>query len=151
MQEDARDTGLIPGWGRCPGGGNGSPLQYSCLKSPTDRGAWQAIVHGVTKSRTWLSHYAWALAWLPGFPLLLMGCKYWLDMLLILCEPQFPCLHNGEDMACLSGLLWYLNKITYMCVSHRRCSISVHLHPTLHQCPHQCFPLHLWERCDHIF
>ena len=50
--EDARDTGLIPGWGRSPGGGNGTPLQYSCLKSPTDRGAWQAIVHGVTKSQT---------------------------------------------------------------------------------------------------
>ena len=45
------DTGLIPGWGRCPG----NPLQYSCLGNPVDRGAWQAIVHGVAKSRTWLS------------------------------------------------------------------------------------------------
>ena len=34
------------------GKGNGKPLQYSCLENPTDRGAWQAIVHGVTKSRT---------------------------------------------------------------------------------------------------
>ena len=34
-----RDMGLIPGWGRSPGGGNGNPLQYSCLKNPMDRGA----------------------------------------------------------------------------------------------------------------
>ena len=34
----------IPGFGRSPGGGNGNPLQYSCLGSPMDRGAWQAIL-----------------------------------------------------------------------------------------------------------
>ena len=44
-----------PGSGRCPGEGNGFPLQYSCLKNPMDRGAWQATVHGVTKSWTQLS------------------------------------------------------------------------------------------------
>ena len=52
---DPRDVGLIPGLGRSPEGGNGSPLQYSCLESPVDRGAWQAIVYGVTKSQTRLS------------------------------------------------------------------------------------------------
>ena len=36
-------------WGRSPGGGNGNPLQCSCLKNPMDRGAWRATVHGVTK------------------------------------------------------------------------------------------------------
>ena len=51
---DLRDVGLIPGWGRFPGEGNGNPLQYSCLENPMDRGAWQATVHGVTKSRTQL-------------------------------------------------------------------------------------------------
>ena len=40
----------FPGLGRSSGGGNGNPLQDSCLKNPMDRGAWQAIVHGVTKS-----------------------------------------------------------------------------------------------------
>ena len=49
---DVGDVGLVPGWGRSPGGGNGNPLQYSCLENPTGRGAWQAIVHRVTKSRT---------------------------------------------------------------------------------------------------
>ena len=47
----AGDPGLISGLGRFPGEGNGYPLQYSCLENPMDRGAWQATVHGVTKSR----------------------------------------------------------------------------------------------------
>ena len=46
---NAGDTGSIPGLGRSPGGGNGNPLQYSCLGTPMDRGAWQARVHGVEK------------------------------------------------------------------------------------------------------
>ena len=48
----ARDVGLTPGLGRSPGVGNGNPLQYSCLKNPMDRGAWQAAVHGAAKSQT---------------------------------------------------------------------------------------------------
>ena len=48
----ARDEGSVPGLGRSLGEGNGSPLQYSCLGNPMDRGAWQATVHGVAKSRT---------------------------------------------------------------------------------------------------
>ena len=46
---NAGNMGSIPGSGRSPGGGNGNPLQYSCLGYPTDRGAWWATVHGVTK------------------------------------------------------------------------------------------------------
>ena len=46
---------LGSGLGRSPGEGNGNPLQYSCLEDPMDREAWQATVHGVTKSETWLS------------------------------------------------------------------------------------------------
>ena len=52
------DLGSIPGLGRSPGGGNGNPLQYSCLGNPMDRGAWWATVHGVAKSQTWLSTHA---------------------------------------------------------------------------------------------
>ena len=52
---NAEDLGSIPGWGRSPGEGNGNPLQFSCLKTPMDRGAWQSIVDGVTKSWTRLS------------------------------------------------------------------------------------------------
>ena len=45
----AGDADSIPGWGRSSGGGNGNPLQYSCLGSPMDRGAWRDTVLGVTK------------------------------------------------------------------------------------------------------
>ena len=44
------DVNCIPGSERSPGGGNGNPLHYSCLENPMDRGAWWAIIHGVTKS-----------------------------------------------------------------------------------------------------
>ena len=52
---NAGDLGLIPGLERSPAEGNGNPLQYSCLENAMDRGAWQATVHGVTKSQTGLS------------------------------------------------------------------------------------------------
>ena len=49
---DAGDKGLIPRSGKSPGGGHGSPLQYSCLENPIDRGTWGATVHRVTVSGT---------------------------------------------------------------------------------------------------
>ena len=49
---NVRDLGSIPGLGRSSGGGHGNPLQYSCLENPMDKGAWQVMVHGVTKSQT---------------------------------------------------------------------------------------------------
>ena len=49
---DVRDKGSNPGLGRSLEGGNGNPLQYSCLKNPMDKGAWQATAHGVTESQT---------------------------------------------------------------------------------------------------
>ena len=48
----AGDLGSTPASESSPGGGNGSPLQSSCLGNPMDRGAWQAAVHGVAKNRT---------------------------------------------------------------------------------------------------
>ena len=49
---NAGDLGSIPGLGRSPEGGNGNPLQYSCLENPMDRGAWKATAQGVAKSLT---------------------------------------------------------------------------------------------------
>ena len=46
---DTGDAGSIPELGQSPGEGNVSPLQYSCLENPMDRGAWRATVHGVAK------------------------------------------------------------------------------------------------------
>ena len=54
---DMGDLGSIPGLARSPGERNGNPLQYSSLENSMDRGAWQATVHGVTKSWTWLSNF----------------------------------------------------------------------------------------------
>ena len=77
---DTRNWGLILGSERCPGGGHGSPLQYSCLKNLMDRGAWRATVHRVTKSRTTINlahnvhpcynmyHY-FKFLWLNNIPL----------------------------------------------------------------------------------
>ena len=48
------DVGSIPGLGRSPGGGQGNPLQGSCLENPMDRGAWRATVHGAAESQTQL-------------------------------------------------------------------------------------------------
>ena len=54
---NAGDSGSISGLGRSPREGKRYPLQYSCLENPMDRGAWQATTHGVTQSRTQLSHF----------------------------------------------------------------------------------------------
>ena len=53
---NVRDLGSIPGSKRSPGGGNGNPLQYSCLDNPINKGAWRATVYGVAKSQTRLSN-----------------------------------------------------------------------------------------------
>jgi len=52
VSASAGDMGLIPGLGRSSRERNGNPHQYSCLRNPMDRKAWQAIVHGVTESDT---------------------------------------------------------------------------------------------------
>ena len=57
LPANAGAAGSIPGLGRSPGGGNGNPLQCSCLGNPVDRGAWWAMIHGVSKSWTQLSDY----------------------------------------------------------------------------------------------
>ena len=56
---DVRGASSIPVLGRSPGGGNGTPLQYSCLENSMERGAWRAIVHGVPKCWTWLSDWTY--------------------------------------------------------------------------------------------
>ena len=54
---NAGDPGSVPGLGRSPGEGNGSPLQYSCLENPMDGGAWRVTVHGVGNSQARLNDF----------------------------------------------------------------------------------------------
>ena len=74
---DLKDSGLIPGLGRPPGGGPGDPFQYSCLKNPAERRPWWATVRGVTKRQTQLkqlgTHAKWqeyeqGKMWLQNLP-----------------------------------------------------------------------------------
>ena len=60
---DSGDMGSIPGSGRSPGGGNGNPLQFSCLENPMDRGPWWAAAQGVTKSQTQLNVHTLTLTY----------------------------------------------------------------------------------------
>ena len=70
--------------GRCPGIGNGNPLQHSCLGNPMDRGAWRATVHGVTKNQTRLSYFTYLLTYLS-----------WICLL-----GSYPMWHSGKESAC---------------------------------------------------
>ena len=73
---DIRDVGSIPGLGRSPGGGHVNPLQYSCLENPMDRGAWQAAVPRVTKSRRWLKQLSMCMhSWFTVLCLFLLYSK----------------------------------------------------------------------------
>ena len=76
---DIRDAGSNPGSGRPPRGGHDNPLQYSFLENPMDTGAWQAMVHRVTKSQTRLkqlsTHTYWYLS-LNNFNILSLNFKF---------------------------------------------------------------------------
>ena len=90
---DIRDTGSIPRLGRSPGGGHGNPLQYSCLENPMDRGAWWAMVHGVTNSWTRLSN--WTEVQICPFG------PHWHQCLLSFAEPSssIPCIFLCERLS----------------------------------------------------
>ena len=104
------DLGSIPGSGRSPEEENGNRLQYSCLEDPTGRGIWQAIVHGVPKSRTQLREHTQNEAknnsfkslqpmeevdnWFPLSPtscqILLIWDPEWTESLFFSQPPQLP-------------------------------------------------------------
>ena len=84
----AGDRGLITGWGKAPGKGNGYPLQYSGLENPVDRGAWQATVHRVTKSWTQLKLLSTHTYTAQGNSILFfIVCAKSFESYLSLCDP----------------------------------------------------------------
>ena len=74
LSANAGDSGLISGLERSPGKGNGNLFQYSCLENSMDRGAWQTIVHGVTKNQSRLSDWARPILLAPRLSLMLSHC-----------------------------------------------------------------------------
>ena len=88
LPANAGNAVSIPGLGRSPGEGNGKPLQYPCLENSMDRGAWQAAVHGVAKSRTWLSTYSTAPMNLAvSRHSHLLGCVFWVYPVNVYLQP----------------------------------------------------------------
>ena len=98
--------GSVPGFGRSPGVGNGTPLQYSHLENPMNREAWPATVHGVIKEldMTWLLryhhhhllHWAWSW-WVVSHGLTSAGYSTcWLNGLLVLIDPWQPSPTNNS-------------------------------------------------------
>ena len=82
---DAGDRGSIPRLGGIPGGENGYPLQYSCQENPTDRGAWLATVHRVTKSWTWLK----GLRTCTVFSSSRISTFFFITLVYLFCNPYF--------------------------------------------------------------
>ena len=109
---NSRDAGSILGLGRSPGGGNGNTFQCSCLENSMDREAWQPIVHGVTKSQTWLSDWA--------------------------CTHTHTHTHTHTPAVCV--LQWrhiQYNKIKPHCLGcGNQCPIVLATHPVLSSCAH---------------
>ena len=86
--------GLIPGSGRFPGRGNGNPLLYSCLGNPTDRGVWQATVHWIAKSQTWLSNWTCMVG---------LGSHTQRSNQALVLQLVSPCVTTAESMHCNKG------------------------------------------------
>ena len=90
---DTAEPGSIPGSGRSPGGGNVSPLQYSCLGNPMDRGAWRAPVHRL-QSQTQLSDSTHAFI-----------IYFWLCCLCCYASFSLAVASGGSSLAAVCGLL----------------------------------------------
>ena len=149
MQENTRDTGLIPGSERSPWGGHGNPLHYSCLENPTDRGAWWATVHRVAQSQTQLKKISMHTCTVPlwgeirpmesesqeaceqnnALPLLLVvdHSEVWLllaafqtYLLLTCCVSARPVVKCGQSMT---------HHITLLCIFLTPLPLFPHLHP----------------------
>ena len=102
---NAGDPRSIPGLGRSPGEGNGSPLQYSCLENPMDGGVWWATVHGVAKGRTRLGDFTSLQSSLELMSIvLMMPCNHLILCCLLLLLPSFfPSIRvfSSESALCI--------------------------------------------------
>ena len=110
------DMGSIPGLRRSPGEGNGNPLQYSCLKNLMDRGAWQATVHRITKSQTWLK---------------------WLSKHACMMQPDILCsIYSILLYSFLLKYSWFTISCSCRCTAQSFNFTHTHTHTHIHMCIH---------------
>ena len=128
---DVGDPGLIPGLGRSPGEENDNPLQYFCVENSMDRGAWRAIVHGVTNSHNWATDaflfqankkYKFTVGvsiWWPLLKQLRKKAKSYLSLssvFLLFLHILFFTKSHLSVSDCLKNLFGLLPKVTYVWV-----------------------------------
>ena len=102
MQQTQETQAWPLGEGRSPGGRNDNPLQYSCLETPMDRGAWQATVHRVTKSQTWLKRLSTRV---QHINFCISGFSSKIGLALISCPPTHRLCSLPHWPPCCSPLL----------------------------------------------
>ena len=130
---DLRDMGLIAGSGRSPGGGNGNPLQFSCLKNPMDRGTWQAQSIGY-HSQTWLKQFSMYTSPRTPFPRLNLPPPDFHFSVRPCWPPSFKggppstpahLSHHPVTTSVLSEILIYLNVWGDVCVPRQAGTFSL--------------------------
>ena len=112
------------GWEDSPGEGNGNPFQYSCLENPMDGGAWQAIVHGVAKSQTWLSDFTFTF----------LSCLYSIQFPLNGNTSQIIVQYHGEGTAIKDRSSLHSHKDISSLHFIATSTSLTHLHPLLKPC-----------------
>ena len=105
------DLGSIPGSGRSPGEGNGTPLQCSCLENPMDEGAWWAAVHGVAKSRTRLSDFTFTFTSIEVVSPFLPRPESYLTLAMSLCLAGLVTVQQWHE----SVLPWLRASVSWEC------------------------------------
>ena len=107
---NAGDASSIPRLGRSAGEGNGNPLQYSCLGNSVDRGAWQATVHRVAKSWTWLNDFHFHFRLYYFAHKLKTTDMYVLKANFLVCELYLFFKWKNEYLGDITQALWNCNK-----------------------------------------
>ena len=136
---NAGDVGLIPGLGRCSGGGHGNPLQYSCLENPMDRGAWEPTVHELTESdmTEQLSTVQFIESKIIGGERHSWACKYnmmpirvypKIVMTLMFKLPGSPQSTAQDSSPVSSFILWFLNQRFCFCTHYFIVPREVNIH-----------------------
>ena len=123
---NAGDLGSVPGLGRSPGKGNGNLLQYSCLEKPIDGGAWQATVHGVTKSQPRLSDFTFT------FISSVHSCSihsFWWHFYIYLFDHMIKSLLLDSKLSLRKATIYFCSLLylqnLVQCSAHRKSSINI--------------------------